>query len=131
VIVLGINNMHDASAAIVIDGKVIAAAEEERFTRIKHQIGFPANAVRYCLEEAGVTVSDVDAVGVSWKPWVLGTRFYNAFKTFLFSTSAFKAKAKRGIGQMGNEWRELFTFRRLIESHFGKGRLNFTTLTTT
>ena len=121
-IVLGINNMHDASAAIVIDGKVIAAAEEERFTRIKHQIGFPANAVRYCLEEAGVTVSDVDAVGVSWKPWVLGTRFYNAFKTFLFSTSAFKAKAKRGIGQMGNEWRELFTFRRLIESHFGKGR---------
>ena len=69
-IVLGINNMHDASAAIVMDGKVVAAAEEERFSRYKHHVGFPASAMRYCLDEAGITVKDLDAVALSWRPWV-------------------------------------------------------------
>ncbi|HMT97014.1 MAG TPA: carbamoyltransferase N-terminal domain-containing protein, partial [Ferruginibacter sp.] len=52
-IILGINAYHaDASAAIFVDGKLIAATEEERFTRIKHWAGFPAKAVAFCLKEA-------------------------------------------------------------------------------
>lgn len=120
-IVLGINNMHDAAAALVIDGKVISAVEEERFTRKKHHVGFPANAIRHCLESAGLTIKDVDLVGVGWKPWVLGTRILNAIRALPYSVEAFKAKASRGMGQMGHEWYELFAMRRMLEKHFGEG----------
>ena len=58
-----------------MDGKVVAAAEEERLSRYKHHVGFPASAMRYCLDEAGITVKDLDAV-VSWRPWVLRTRIF-------------------------------------------------------
>lgn len=52
-IILGLNSFHgDASAAIVCDGKLIAAEEEERYRRIKHLAGFPSEAIRYCLAEA-------------------------------------------------------------------------------
>lgn len=69
VIVLGINAYHgDAAAALVRDGRLVAAAEEERFNRRKHSAGFPAEAVRYCLSEAGVSLEDVEHVGVSRDP---------------------------------------------------------------
>jgi carbamoyltransferase len=62
-IILGLNAFHaDSSAAIVREGKLIAAAEEERFRRIKHWAGFPTHAIAYCLREAGVELSDVDHV---------------------------------------------------------------------
>ncbi len=124
-LILGINNMHDASATLVADGRVIAAAEEERFTRKKHHIGFPANAIRYCLDDAGIKITDLDAIGVSWKPWVLSRRVYNVLKDLTTSMKSFRAKANRGMGQMGNEWYQLFTMRHLIEQSFGKGRFKF------
>ena len=56
--ILGLNAFHaDSSAALVRDGKLIAAAEEERFRRIKHWAGFPSQAIAYCLREAGVQLS--------------------------------------------------------------------------
>jgi carbamoyltransferase len=62
-IILGLNAFHaDSSAALVRNGKLIAAAEEERFRRIKHWAGFPTQAIAYCLREAGVQLSDVDHV---------------------------------------------------------------------
>ena len=68
-LILGINAHHaDASACIVADGKLIAAAEEERFRRIKHWAGFPSAAIRYCLDEAGVTLNDVDHIAVNRDP---------------------------------------------------------------
>ena len=68
-LILGINAHHaDASAAILRDGKLIAAAEEERFRRIKHWAGFPSAAIRYCLAEAGVTINDVDHIAVNRDP---------------------------------------------------------------
>ncbi|HKP83419.1 MAG TPA: carbamoyltransferase C-terminal domain-containing protein [Pyrinomonadaceae bacterium] len=67
--ILGINAYHgDAAAAIVCDGRLIAAAEEERFNRFKHSAGFPEQAVRYCLNEAGIDVEDLDHVGISRDP---------------------------------------------------------------
>jgi len=67
--VLGLNSFHaDSSACLVKDGRLIAAAEEERFTRIKHWAGFPALAIRYCLEEAGIDLRAVQHVAVNQDP---------------------------------------------------------------
>ncbi|MBN3037066.1 MAG: hypothetical protein JW834_01330 [Candidatus Diapherotrites archaeon] len=64
--ILGIHKGHDASACILKDGAILAAAEEERFNRIKHSIGypFPKLAVKFCLEYVGVSLSDIDAIAV-------------------------------------------------------------------
>lgn len=68
-IILGLNAYHgDSSACIVVDGKLVAAAEEERFTRIKHWAGFPTNAIRYCLKEAGVEIEEIDHIAVNRNP---------------------------------------------------------------
>ena len=67
--ILGINAYHaDASACILKNGKLIAASEEERFTRIKHWIGFPVKAIEFCLKEAGITIYDVDHVTIGRDP---------------------------------------------------------------
>lgn len=64
--ILGVNAYHgDSSAALVIDGELIAAAEEERFRRIKHWAGFPSQAIRYCLEEANLDLSDIDQIAIN------------------------------------------------------------------
>jgi carbamoyltransferase len=66
VLILGLNAFHgDSSAAIVRDGRLVAAAEEERFRRLKHWAGFPTFAIEYCLREAGVTLGDVDHVAIN------------------------------------------------------------------
>ena len=67
---LGINFSNDAAAALVVDGRVVAAVQEERLSRIKHDPSFPARAVRYCLDHSGLTLRDVDAVGFFWNPGI-------------------------------------------------------------
>ncbi|HEY6804107.1 MAG TPA: carbamoyltransferase [Pyrinomonadaceae bacterium] len=68
-IILGINAYHgDAAAAIIRDGKLVAAVEEERFNRFKHCAGFPIESIKYCLNTASVSISDVDHIGVSRDP---------------------------------------------------------------
>ncbi len=67
--ILGINAYHgDASAALVIDGQLIAAIEEERFNRIKHWAGFPAESIRWCLETGGISPDQLDHVAISFDP---------------------------------------------------------------
>ena len=67
--ILGINAYHgDAAAAIIRDGRLIAAAEEERFNRFKHSAGFPAHAIKFCLAEAGIGPEELDHVGISRDP---------------------------------------------------------------
>jgi carbamoyltransferase len=69
VIVLGINAYHgDASAAVLVDGELVAAAEEERFTRVKHDTSFPLRAIGYVLEEAGARLEDVEHIALSRNP---------------------------------------------------------------
>ncbi len=68
-IILGLNAYHgDASACLVRDGRIVAAAEEERFRRIKHWAGFPSEAIRYCLAEAGAGLADVEHVAINSDP---------------------------------------------------------------
>lgn len=120
-IVLGINNMHDASCALVVDGQIVAAAEEERFSRIKHTSGLPVNAMHYCLEAAGLRPTDLDVVIAAWRPWVLKVRATLALQSALVSPRTFRSKVGRGVGQMGHEWKELFTLKHLLGRHLGKG----------
>ena len=67
--IIGLNAYHgDASAALVIDGELIAAVEEERFNRIKHWAGFPTESIRWCLEQGGIGPEEIDHVGISFNP---------------------------------------------------------------
>ena len=64
--ILGLNAFHaDSSAALIRDGVLLSAAEEERFRRVKHWAGFPTKAIAYCLDEAGLTLADIDHVAVN------------------------------------------------------------------
>jgi carbamoyltransferase len=80
--ILGINAYHgNASAAIVCDGQLVAAVEEERFNRVKYAAGFPEAAIRYCLDAAGLKLSEVDHVAVPRNPWArLGTKLFYAMR---------------------------------------------------
>ena len=61
---------HDSAACLLKDGKIVAAAHEERFTRKKQDEAFPINAVNYCLKESGITIDDVKYVGFYEKPFL-------------------------------------------------------------
>src|SRR5215203_3247381 len=73
---------HDSAAALVEDGRIVAAAQEERFTRRKHDAGFPSNAVAYCLREAGIGIGQLDLVGFYEKPLV---KFDRLLETYVAS----------------------------------------------
>ncbi len=74
---------HDAAACLVRDGEVVAAAQEERFSRVKHDARFPRNAVAYCLREAGITTDDLGAVAFYDKPFL---KFERLLETYLATT---------------------------------------------
>ena len=81
-IILGLNAFHgDSSACLVVDGKLVAAAEEERFRRIKHWAGLPTEAIQYCLEAGGVSMSQVDRIAINRNPGA------NALRKALFAFS--------------------------------------------
>src|SRR5579859_5387496 len=94
--ILGINAYHgNASAAIVCDGQLIAAVEEERFNRVKYAAGFPAAAIRYCMKEAGLTLAEVDHVAVPRNPYArLGTKLFYAMRMPSFARERMKVLAK-------------------------------------
>ena len=81
--VLGISAFyHDSAACILKDGEVVAAAQEERFTRKKHDAGFPTNAIKYCLEEARISASQIDNVVFYEKPFVKFERLLETYLAF-------------------------------------------------
>jgi carbamoyltransferase len=81
--ILGVSAFyHDSAAALVVDGKIIAAAQEERFTRRKHDPGFPASAVRYCLAEAKINASELDHVVFYEKPFLKFERLLETYLAF-------------------------------------------------
>ena len=82
-IILGVSAFyHDSAAALVRDGEIIAAAQEERFTRKKHDNGFPKEAVRYCLREAGITGAEVDHFAFYDKPFLKFERLLETYLAF-------------------------------------------------
>ncbi len=81
--VLGVSAFyHDSAAALVVDGRIVAAAQEERFTRKKHDAGFPNHAIAYCLEAGGLTLEQVDFVAFYDKPFLKFERLLETYLAF-------------------------------------------------
>jgi len=93
-LILGIGGLgyKDSSAALVKDGRIVAAAEEERFTRVKHQGGHPSRAIEACLRIAGASAADVDHVAVANNPWLaLRTKVLDWYGPTFFESPEFRA----------------------------------------
>jgi carbamoyltransferase len=107
--VLGIScYYHDSSAALLKDGAIVAAAQEERFTRKKHDSSFPVNAIAYCLASQGITIKDVGHVGFYEKPYLKFERvlhqhlatFPRSFKTFISSMPSWMTQKLRVVSRI-------------------------------
>jgi len=128
--ILGISAFyHDSAAALVVDGEIVAAAQEERFTRIKHDERFPKRAVEYCLAEAGLTASQVEAVVFYEKPLL---KFDRIIETFFHEAPHGLGHFLRGIPlwasqrlninkdirrEMGEDWKGKLLFTEHHRSH--------------
>lgn len=110
--ILGISCFyHDAAAALLRDGMLVAAAEEERFTRTKHDFGFPAHAIRFCLEQAGISAGDLDYVVFYEKPFV-------KFDRILMTVLATFPQSWRVFRESMIPWfKEKLWIKKLIQSH--------------
>jgi carbamoyltransferase len=128
--ILGISAYyHDSAAALVLDGEVVAAAQEERFTRIKHDSGFPQQAVAFCLRQTGLSVADLDYVGFYDKPL---RKFERLLETYLAFAPAGYASFRQALpvwvkdklhlpreidARLGGEYRGRYVFTEHHESH--------------
>jgi carbamoyltransferase len=112
--ILGISAFyHDSAAALVVDGRPVAAAQEERFTRRKHDAGFPANAISFCLQEAGITPEELDYVAYYEKPLA---KFDRLLETYL----AFAPQGFRSFCQAIPVWlKEKLNLRRTLRRGIG------------
>ncbi|HKB57205.1 MAG TPA: carbamoyltransferase [Lacunisphaera sp.] len=128
--ILGISAFyHDAAAALVVDGRIVAAAQEERFTRRKHDAGFPRHAVEYCLHAAGLTAAQLDHVVFYEKPLLKFERLLETYLAFapVGITSFFQAAPQwvheklqlaRVMNEgLGGEYRRPYVFTEHHEAH--------------
>jgi carbamoyltransferase len=128
--ILGISAYyHDAASALVVDGKVVAAAQEERFTRKKHDSSFPQHAIDYCLAEAGLEPGDIDYVGFYDKPLLTFDRLLQTYVAYaprglgsylkampLWLTEKLHTRRRLSKG-LGRAYRKRFVFTEHHESH--------------
>ncbi len=128
--ILGISAYyHDSAAALVIDGQIVAAAQEERFTRVKHDHRFPTHAVKFCLEHAGLTPGQLDYVGFYDKPLLKFDRLLDTylafapagFRSFADSMPMWMRQKLRLTREMrkelSGEYKKRFVFTEHHESH--------------
>lgn len=122
---LGLTTMGESSAALLKDGEIIACAEEERFSRQKHHIGFPYRAVDYCLREAGIGIADVDHVTHYWKPWILRHRIGHTLGVMAKGFDLFRARAKRGAKQVRGYYLPMFYMPLKVRREVGPSKFKF------
>lgn len=135
--ILGISAYyHDSAAALVVDGRIEAAAQEERFTRRKHDAGFPREAVKFCLEHAGLEASDIDFVAFYDKPFLKFERLLETYLSFapvgfssfskalplwlkekLFQKSLLVKELAKELGGAAGEWEQRLLFSEHHLSH--------------
>ncbi len=123
--ILGLTTLGDSAATLIKDGELIAACEEERFTRKKHYSGFPYNAMQFCLDQAGIGIGDVEHVGLYWKPWVLRHKALQALKSAAISGAMFKARVDRGVQQVGDSYLGMLKHPQRIRDKFGASGFKF------
>jgi carbamoyltransferase len=117
--------MGEAAAALLQDGHILACAEEERFSRQKHHVGFPHHAVEYCLREAGIGIADVDHVCLYWRPWILGHRIVHTLGVALKGLDLFAARARRGTQQVRGHYLPMFYMPIQVRRRFGGSGFRF------
>lgn len=117
--------MGDSAATLIKDGKIVAAAEEERFSRKKMHVGFPFKAVEFCLDQAKISLKDVEHVGLYWKPWVLRHKAMQAIKAAFVSRAMFKARTDRGVAQVSSSYLGMFKHPQRLRTHFGPSDFKF------
>src|SRR5579864_2229016 len=128
--ILGISAFyHDSAAALLVDGEIVAAAQEERFSREKYDEQFPTQAIEYCLKEAGVEASQLDYVGFYDKPYLKFDRLLETYiayapqgyQSFLKAMPVWLNKKLKLTGEMRrglhNEYKKRFIFTEHHESH--------------
>jgi len=123
--ILGLTTLGDSAASLIKDGQLIAAVEEERFSRVKHHSGFPYNAIQFCLDQAGITLKEVEHVGHYWKPWILRHKAMQAARSAFISRDMFKARADRGVAQVSNSYLGMFRHPQRLRERFGPSDFKF------
>ena len=123
--ILGLTTLGDSAAALIKDGQLIAAVEEERFSRVKHHAGFPYRSIEFCLDQAGIRLRDIAHVGHYWKPWILRHKAFQAAKAAFVSPSMFKARADRGITQVSESYLGMFNHPKRLRERFGPSDFKF------
>jgi carbamoyltransferase len=123
--IVGLTTMGESAAAILRDGEIVACAEEERFSRQKHHIGFPYKALDYCLREAGITIDAVDHMAHYWQPWIIGHRVAHTLGVAVKGLDLFKARVKRGARQVRGSYLPMFYMPLKIRKELGGGRFRF------
>jgi len=121
-LILGLLNLRDAAAALLQDGRMLAAAEEERFVRIKHVTALPLEAIRFCLREAGAGLDDLDAIAVPWQYWVVGRRAALALGAMVRSPALCRVKGQRSVERLSHEWTEQVFLTSKLQAAFGPCR---------
>jgi carbamoyltransferase len=123
--VLGLTTLGDAAATLLCDGEIVAAVEEERFSRRKHHVGFPFESIDYCLGEAGIKLADVEHVALYWKPWILRHKATQALKSLVISRDMFSARVDRGLSQVSESYLGMFRYPGLLRDRFGPSDFRF------
>jgi carbamoyltransferase len=123
--ILGLTTMGDSAASLIKDGELVAAVEEERFSRKKHHAGFPYKSIQFCLDHAGITLKDVEHVGHYWKPWILRHKAMQAVKSAFVSPAMFKARADRGVAQVSESYLGMFRHAKRLRDNFGESDFKF------
>lgn len=123
--ILGLTTLGDAAATLIRDGEVVAAVEEERFSRTKHHSGFPYRAVEYCLAEGAIEMKDVDHVALYWKPWIIVHKAWQALTSLAISPAMFAARVDRGVSQVSNSYLGMLHYPRLMRERFGPSDFRF------
>lgn len=112
-IILGINAYHaDSSASLLIDGKIVCATEEERFTRIKHWAGLPIQSIKFCLEFAKISIDQVDSICIGRNPKS------KIFNKILYSIKNFTSAKEMLVQRLSNRT-DLNDLNQIIKNHFG------------
>jgi len=112
---------HEAAAALVVDGQVVAAAEEERFSRKKFDASLPTRAIAYCLEEGRIAPGRIDQVGLYWRPWLhLGEKLCHVVRHLPRSAGALTGAGVRhaSLLKFGASFREAFPAHRNARIHY-------------
>ncbi|MHC4469484.1 MAG: carbamoyltransferase family protein [Planctomycetota bacterium] len=110
--ILGFNSTHDASAALVRDGEIVCAVEEERFTRQKHHYGFPDHAIRACLKAGGIEVRDLDHVAFYWNP-------KKGLLPFMLHVARHFPKTLAFFDHQPGIWKKFMALKRLFREEYG------------